>query len=173
MFHPYKFIENSLKYIYFAPWQCSDKMADINIKNKKAWHDFEMLDKYVAGIQLTGTEIKSIRAGKASLVDSYCYFTEGELFVKGMHITEYAFGNLFNHFPKRDRKLLLTKRELKKLEKSVREKGLTIVALRLFIASSSYAKLEIALARGKREYDKREDIKKKDSKRQLDRLMKH
>ena len=90
-----------------------------------------------------------------------------------MHITEYAFGNLFNHFPKRDRKLLLTKRELKKLEKSVREKGLTIVALRLFIASSSYAKLEIALARGKREYDKREDIKKKDSKRQLDRLMKH
>jgi len=148
-------------------------MTEINIRNKKAWHDFEILDKYVAGIQLTGTEIKSIRSGKASLVDAYCFFDNGELFVKGMHITEYDFGNLFNHFPKRDRKLLLTGRELKKLAKSVKEKGLTIVALRLFIAESSYAKLEIALARGKKEFDKREDIKKKDSKRQLDRLMKH
>lgn len=147
-------------------------MAEIDIKNKKAWHDFEILDKFVAGIVLTGTEIKSLRAGKASLVDSYCFFNEGELFVKGMHISEYDFGNIFNHFPKRDRKLLLTRRELKKLQKNVKEKGLTIVALKIFLAASRFAKLEIALARGKKEFDKREDIKKKDSKRQLDRLMK-
>jgi SsrA-binding protein len=147
-------------------------MAEVNIKNKKAWHDFEMLDTYIAGIQLTGTEIKSIRAGKAVLVDAYCYFNQGELFVKGMHIAEYDFGNINNHFPKRDRKLLLTRKELKKLEKSTREKGLTIVALKIFIAKSSYAKVEIALARGKKEYDKREDMKKKDTKRELDRLMK-
>jgi SsrA-binding protein len=149
------------------------EMNEINIRNKKAWHDYEILDKFVAGIQLTGTEIKSIRAGKASLVDSYCYFVRGELYVKGMHISEYDFGNLNNHFPKRDRKLLLTHRELKKLEKNIKEKGLTIVALKIFIAESSYAKLEIALARGKREFDKREDLKKKDSKRELDRVMKH
>ena len=147
-------------------------MAEIDIKNKKAWHDYEILDKFVAGIVLTGTEIKSLRAGKASLVDSYCFFNEDELFVKGMHISEYDFGNIFNHFPKRDRKLLLTRRELKKLQKNVKEKGLTIVALRIFLAASRFAKFEIALARGKKEFDKREDIKKKDSKRQLDRLMK-
>jgi SsrA-binding protein len=148
-------------------------MADINIKNKKAWHDYEILDKFVAGIQLTGTEIKSIRAGKASLVDAYCFFNQGELYVKGMHISEYDFGNINNHFPKRDRKLLLSHRELKKLEKNIKEKGLTIVALKIFIAESSYAKLEIALARGKKEYDKREDLKKKDSRREMDRIMKH
>jgi SsrA-binding protein len=147
-------------------------MVNIDIKNKKAWHDYEILDKFVAGMLLTGTEIKSIRAGKASLVDSYCYFNQGELFVKGMHIAEYEFGNLFNHFPKRDRKLLLKRRELDKLEKKIKEKGLTIVALKIFIAKSSYAKLEIALARGKREFDKREDIKKKDTRRELDRVMK-
>jgi SsrA-binding protein len=147
-------------------------MADINIKNKKAWHDYEILDTFIAGLQLTGTEIKSIRAGKASLVDAYCFFSGGELFVKGMHITEYDFGTIYNHFPKRDRKLLLTKRELKKLEKNVKEKGLTIIALKIFIAESSYAKLEIALARGKKEYDKREDLKKKDTRRELDRVMK-
>jgi SsrA-binding protein len=147
-------------------------MAEINIKNKKAWHDYEILDKFVAGMQLTGTEIKSIRAGKATLVDSYCYFNQGELYVKGMHVTEYDFGSIYNHFPKRDRKLLLTHRELRKLEKTVREKGLTIIALRIFIAESSYAKLEIALARGKKEFDKREDLKKKDTRRELDRVMK-
>jgi SsrA-binding protein len=147
-------------------------MAEINIRNKKAWHDYEIIDKFVAGIQLTGTEIKSIRAGKASLVDSYCYFNQRELFVKGMHISEYDFGSIYNHFPKRDRKLLLNRRELRKLEKTVREKGLTIVALRIFMAESSYAKLEIALARGKKEYDKREDLKKKDTRRELDRAMK-
>ena len=132
-----------------------------------------MLDTYIAGIQLTGTEIKSIRAGKAGLVDAYCYFNQGELYVKGMHVAEYDFGNINNHFPRRDRKLLLTRKELKKLEKSTREKGLTIIALKIFISKSSYAKVEIALARGKREYDKREDMKKKDTKRELDRLMKH
>jgi len=148
-------------------------MTDINIKNKKAWHDYEILDKFVAGIQLTGTEIKSIRAGKASLVDAYCFFNQGELYVKGIHISEYDFGNINNHFPKRDRKLLLKGRELKKLEKNIKEKGLTIVALRIFIADSSYAKVEIALARGKKEFDKREDMKKKDSRREMDRMMKH
>lgn len=147
-------------------------MAEINIRNKKAWHDFEILDKYVAGIQLTGTEIKSIRAGKAGLTDAYCYFTEGELYVKGMHVSEYDFGSIYNHFPKRDRKLLLTRRELRKLDRMVREKGLTIVALRIFIAPNNYAKLEIALARGKKEYDKREDMKARDTKRELDRVMK-
>ncbi|HEX2393761.1 MAG TPA: SsrA-binding protein SmpB [Bacteroidales bacterium] len=147
-------------------------MAGVDIKNKKAWHEYEILDKYIAGIQLTGTEIKSIRAGKASLVDSYCYFIEDELYVKGMHIAEYDFGNIFNHFPKRDRKLLLKRRELKKLQKSIKEKGLTIVTLKLFISEKSYAKLEIALARGKKEYDKREVLKKKDSHREMDRMMK-
>jgi len=147
-------------------------MAGTEIKNKKAWHEYEILDKYIAGIQLTGTEIKSLRAGKANLVDSYCFFVGNELFVKGMHISEYDFGNIFNHFPKRDRKLLLTRRELKKLQKNIKEKGLTIVALKIFIAESSYAKLEIALARGKKEYDKREDLKKKDSHREMDRMMK-
>jgi SsrA-binding protein len=147
-------------------------MSEISIKNKKAWHDYEIIDKFVAGIQLTGTEIKSIRAGKASLVDAYCFFDAGELYVKGMHISEYDFGNLNNHFPKRDRKLLLTRRELRKLQKSIKEKGLTIVALKIFIAASRYAKLEIALARGKKEYDKREDLKKNDTRRELDRVMK-
>ena len=147
-------------------------MAEINIRNKKAWHDYEFLERYTAGMQLTGTEIKSIRAGKASLVDAYCYFSENELWVKGMHISEYDFGNLNNHDPKRDRKLLLNRKELKKLGKNVNEKGLTIIALRIFLAENGYAKLEIALARGKKEYDKREDLKKKDSKRELDRMMK-
>jgi SsrA-binding protein len=164
-------MENRINCAYFALQQ-KHMSAQVEIKNRKAWHEFEMLDKYTAGLQLTGTEIKSIRAGKASLVDSYCFFNEGELFVKGMHVTEYDYGNIFNHFPKRDRKLLLTKRELRKLQKNVKEKGLTIVALRIFIASNNYAKLDIALARGKKEYDKREDLKKKDSTREMDRMMK-
>lgn len=145
----------------------------INIKNKKAWHNYEFIEKFTAGMQLTGTEIKSIRLGKASLVDSFCFFQKGELWVKGMHIAEYKWGSHYNHDPKRNRKLLLTRRELRRLEKNVKEKGLTIIALHLFIADNGYAKLEIALARGKREYDKREDMKKKDTKRQLDRLRKN
>ena len=147
-------------------------MAEINIRNKKAWHDYEFLEHFTAGMQLTGTEIKSIRAGKASLVDAYCFFSDNELWVKGMHISEYDFGNLNNHDPKRDRKLLMNRKELRKLAKNVKEKGLTIIALRIFLAANGYAKLEIALARGKKEYDKREDLKKKDSKRELDRMMK-
>lgn len=144
----------------------------INIKNKKARHNFEFIEKFTAGMQLTGTEIKSIRLGKASLVDSYCFFINGELWVKGMHIAEYKWGSHYNHDPKRNRKLLLTRRELKKLDKNVKEKGLTIVATHLFIADNGYAKLEIVLARGKREYDKRENMKRKDTERQLDRLRK-
>jgi len=144
----------------------------INIKNKKAYHDYEILDKYVAGIQLAGTEIKSIRQGRVSLVEAYCLFQEGELYVRGMQIAEYAWASYNNHQPGRDRKLLLNKHELKKLHRKVRESGLTIAALRLFMADSGYAKLEIGLARGKREYDKRETIKRKDTQRQMARLQK-
>ena len=142
----------------------------INIKNKKAYFDYEIIDKYVAGIQLTGTEIKSIRQGKASLVDSYCYFNRNELWVKNMRISEYDQGSYNNHEPYRDRKLLLNRKELNKLEKRVREKGLAIVVLRLFVNDVGLAKLDIGLARGKKEYDKRESIKEKDIKRDMERL---
>jgi SsrA-binding protein len=145
---------------------------NIQVKNKKASHDFEFLDKFIAGIQLTGTEIKSIRLGKASMVDCFCYFNRGELFVKGMHIAEYWWGNMNNHDPRRDRRLLLTKKELFKLERKTQEKGLTIVAIRMFLNERGLAKLEIALAKGKHEYDKREDIKKRDAKREIDRALK-
>ena len=144
----------------------------INIKNKKASFSYEFIDKYVAGIKLTGTEIKSIRGGKVNLTDAYCYFVDHELFVRGLNISEYTFGTHYNHEPKRDRKLLLTRKELNKLERKVTEKGLTIVALRLFIAENGWAKLEIALAKGKQEFDKREDIKKRDTERDMDRIRK-
>jgi SsrA-binding protein len=145
----------------------------INIKNKKVYHDYEIEDKYIAGIQLKGTEIKSIRKGKASLVDTFCSFKEGELFIRGMYISEYAFASFFNHEPKRERKLLLNKKELKKLERKTKEKGYTIVATQLFLTKEGWAKVEIALGRGKKEYDKRETLKRKDVQRQLDRMMKH
>lgn len=144
----------------------------INIRNKKAFHDYEILEKYVAGIQLQGTEIKSIRMGKVSLSESYCLFQDGELYVRGMQIADYAWGSFNKHVPGRDRKLLMTRHELKKLQRKTRESGLTITTLRIFISDSGYAKLEIGLARGKREYDKRETIKRKDAQRQLDRLQK-
>ena len=149
-------------------------MADnkVNIKNKKAYFDYEIEEKYIAGLKLTGTEIKSIRMGKASLADAYCIFENNELWVRGMNIAEYAYGTYNNHDPRNDRKLLLSRKELKKLNRKVREKGFTIVALRIFVAESGYAKLEIALAKGKREFDKREDIKQKDIKRDIDRLRK-
>jgi len=150
----------------------AEVQQQINIKNKKSSHEFEFIEKFIAGIQLTGTEIKSIRLGKASLVDSYCYFHNGELYLKGMHIAEYWWGNLNNHVPKRDRKLLMNKKELIKLGRKSLEKGLTIVALRLFVNERGLAKLEIALARGKQDFDKREDIKKSDAKREIDRAMK-
>jgi SsrA-binding protein len=146
--------------------------SKINIRNKKAFHDYEILEKYVAGIQLQGTEIKSIRLGKVSLAESYGLFQNGELYVRGMQIADYAWGSFNKHAPGRDRKLLLTRHELKKLQRKTRESGLTIAVLRIFISDSGYAKLEIALARGKREYDKRETIKRKDTQRQLERLQK-
>jgi SsrA-binding protein len=144
----------------------------INIRNKKAYHDYEILEKYVAGIQLSGTEIKSIRLGKASLVEAYCIFQKNELYVRGMQIADYAWTSYNSHVPGRDRKLLLNRQELKKLQRKVKESGLTIAALRIFVAESGYAKLEIGLARGKKEYDKRETIKRKDTQRQMERLHK-
>ncbi|HOP05071.1 MAG TPA: SsrA-binding protein SmpB [Tenuifilaceae bacterium] len=144
--------------------------SKVLIKNKKAFFQFEIIETFTAGIVLTGTEIKSLRQSKASLVDAYCKFVEGELWLTGMHITEYNFGTYNNHEPKRDRKLLLNRIELRKLFRSSQEKGLTIVALKVFISEKGYAKVEIGLARGKKMHDKREDIKKKDNKRELDRL---
>lgn len=146
----------------------------VNIKNKKAKFEYEILDKYTAGIVLTGTEIKSIRSSKASISESFCEFNErGELFVINMTVEEYAYGNYYNHRPKAERKLLLNKRELKKLLKDSEAKGLTIVPLRLFINDKGYAKVDIALARGKKLYDKRESIKDRDNKRDLDRIKKN
>jgi len=146
--------------------------SKVNIKNKKASFEYLLLDKYVAGIQLTGTEIKSIRDSKANIGDAYCMFFKDELWIKQMHIAEYSHGNIQNHEPKRDRKLLMNRNELKKLSKKLQDKGLTIVPTRLFISKNGFAKLEIALAKGKKLYDKREDLKQKDSKRDMDRVMK-
>ena len=145
---------------------------DINIRNKRASFDYEFLEEYNAGIILTGTEIKSVRAGKASLVDSYCYFDKGELWVKGIHIAEYRLGTYYNHEEKRERKLLLTRKELRKLERNVKETGLTIIPVKMFITDKGWAKLRIALAKGKKEYDKRESLKLKDAKRDMDRVRK-
>jgi SsrA-binding protein len=144
----------------------------INIKNKKAYFDYELLEKAVAGMELTGTEIKSIREGKVSLADSYCFFKNNELWVKGMRISEYDQGSYNNHDPYRERRLLLKRSELNRFEKRVREKGLTMVALRLFLSENNLAKLEIALARGKKEYDKREAIRQKDLRRDMERMRK-
>jgi len=150
----------------------------VHIKNKKARRDFELLDKYIAGIQLYGTEIKSIRAGKASINDAYCVLIPNirkpnsfEIFVK-MHISEYSHGSYANHLPKRDRKLLLNKKEIEKIAKKIVASALTLVPTRLFINERGIAKLEIAIARGKKYHDKREDLKQKDDKREMDRLKK-
>ncbi|QOI98435.1 MAG: SsrA-binding protein SmpB [Flammeovirgaceae bacterium] len=142
---------------------------DINIRNRQASFQYELLDKYVAGMVLKGTEIKSIREGKVNLQDGYCYFSNGELFAKGININPYAQGTHYNHEAQRERKLLLKKNELRKLEQK-QDKGLTIVPLRMFINDRGYAKLEIALARGKKMFDKREAIKERDAKQQLERL---
>ena len=146
--------------------------SNINIKNKKASFNYTFIEKYTAGIKLTGTEIKSIRLGKASLGDAYCIFINGELFIRGLNITEYAFGTHYNHDPRQDRKLLLNKRELKKLERKSTEKSLTIVATRIFINENGWAKVDIALAKGKQEFDKRHEIKKKDLNRDMERIRK-
>jgi SsrA-binding protein len=147
--------------------------ANINIRNKKASFEYELEDKLVAGMQLTGTEIKSIRNGKVSLNDAYCQFHGGELYAKNIHISEYELGNINNHAARRDRKLLLNKKELVKFERKLKESGFTVVPTRMFINDRGIAKLEIALARGKKIYDKRETLKQKDSKREMDRMMKH
>lgn len=145
--------------------------SNIEIKNKRASFDYEFIETFQAGIVLSGTEIKSIRAGKASLVDCYCYFVGNELFVKNMHVAEYHWASVWGrHDPKRDRKLLLNRKELGKLQRAVKEKGLTIVAVKLYIADNGYAKLLIALARGKKEFDKRQTIKENDMKREMERL---
>ena len=146
--------------------------GNIVIKNKKASHDYEFLEKFIAGIILTGTEIKSIRLGKATIADSYCLFENGELYLRGMHISEYWWGNLNNHDPIRDRKLLLKSRELRKIERKVKETGLTIIAIKVFINERGLAKAEIAVAKGKKEYDKRETLKRKDAVREMDRSRK-
>ena len=144
----------------------------INIRNKRATFDYEILEEYVAGVVLYGTEIKSIRMGKASMVDSYCYFSDGELWIRGVNISEYSWGTCNNHVPKRDRKLLLTKKELAKLSRSLQDKGLTVVGLRLFINERGLAKIAIGLAKGRKSYDKREYLKANDAKREMDQAMK-
>ena len=149
------------------------KQAHINIKNRRASFDYEFVDTYTAGIVLTGTEIKSIRMGKASLVDSYCYFASGELWAKNINISQYLKGAYNNHNERRDRKLLLNKKELRYLEEESKSPGFTIVPTRLFINSHGLAKLDIALARGKKTYDKRQSIREKEDKREMDRAMKH
>jgi len=147
------------------------KQANINIKNRKVTFEYELIERFVAGMKLVGTEIKSIRNGKANLSDSYCQFYNSELFVKSLHISEYEMGTHNNHEAKRDRKLLLNRKELQKLEKKVKESGFTIVPVRLFLNDRGLAKLEIALARGKKVYDKRETLKQKDAQRDMDRMM--
>ena len=143
---------------------------DVNIKNRQASYEYELLEKYIAGIVLTGTEIKSIREGKINLQDGYGYFNNGELFVKGVNITPYAQGTHYNHEATRERKLLLKRSELKKLEARSEEKGLTLVPTRLFINDRGFAKMEIALGRGKKMHDKRDSIKERDAKRELNKL---
>jgi SsrA-binding protein len=143
---------------------------DINIRNRQAGFEYELLDKYVAGLILKGTEIKSIREGKVNLQDGYCYFNNGELFVKGINITPYAQGTHYNHEGTRERKLLLKRSEIKKLEGRIEEKGLTLVPTRLFINDRGFAKLEIAVGRGKKLHDKRDSIREREAKRDLNRM---
>ena len=146
------------------------KSSSINIKNKRATFDYQVIDKYTAGIVLTGTEIKSIRAGKAGLVDTFCYIHNNEVWVKNMYIAEYFFGSYNNHSARRDRKLLLQRKEIRRLEKDGKEAGFTIVPLRLFVNDRGLAKLVIGLARGKKEYDKRQSIREREDKRAMARM---
>jgi len=148
------------------------KQKDINIKNRKAEYEYFFVERYEAGIVLLGTEIKSIRDGNANIKEAYCFMRNGELFVRNMHISEYKHGTINNHDPIRVRKLLLNKRELKKLDRKIREKGSTIVPTRLFINERGFAKIEVALARGKKSYDKRNTIKDRENKRDLQRIQK-
>ena len=145
----------------------------INIKNRKASHEYEFIDKYVAGIALKGTEIKSIRNSQVNMSDSYCVFIVDELWIRNLHISEYVNGGYINHEPKRERKLLLKRTELEKMHGKVKTKGVTIIPLRLFVNEKGKAKVEIALAKGKKIFDKRESLKEKDNKRNLDRIKKN
>lgn len=144
----------------------------MEIKNRSAFHDYFIDDKYNAGMVLAGTEVKSIRDGKVSFADSFCIFQKGELWVKNLHIAEYRFGTTNNHIAVHDRKLLLTKKELKKLESKMKEKGFTIVPLRIFFSEKGLAKMEIGLGRGKKQYDKRESIKERDTERDMKKYLK-
>ncbi len=150
-------------------------MADkkIYIKNKKATHDFELIDTYTAGIVLTGTEVKSIRDSKANINDAFCYLHNNEMWVKGMHVSEYSFGSYNNHETKRERKLLLKKREIYKINEKLKIKGNTVIIKSLYVTPRGWVKVDIAVARGKKIFDKREDIKTKDAKRSMDRAMKN
>jgi SsrA-binding protein len=141
------------------------------IKNRSAYHDYFIEDKYDAGMVLAGTEVKSIREGKVNFVDSFCAFHQGELWVKNMHIAEYRLGTTNNHLAVHDRKLLLTRRELRKLENKLKDKGYTIVPLRIFFSEKGYAKLEIGLGRGKKQYDKRETLKQRDTQKEIKRYL--
>lgn len=149
------------------------KKSPVSIRNKKASFEYFFVETYTAGIVLTGTEIKSIRQGKASLVDSYCYIHNGEIWVKGMNISPYFFGSYNNHEAKRDRKLLLTKKEIHKLQEATKQVGFTIVPTLVFIDAKGRAKVDIALAKGKKEYDKRQTLKEKEDRREMDRVIKH
>lgn len=149
------------------------KKSPVQIRNKKASFEYYFVDTYTAGIVLTGTEIKSIRNGKASLVDSFCFINNGEIWVKGMNVSPYFFGSYANHVAKRDRKLLLNKREIRRLMEDTKAVGFTIVPVLLFIDEKGRAKLDIALARGKKEYDKRQTLKEKEDRREMDRAIKH
>lgn len=146
--------------------------SDINIRNKKASFEYHLLETFAAGIKLLGTEIKSIREGKANISDAFCTFINGELYVRNLHISEYSHGSFYNHEAKRDRKLLLTKKEIKKLLIKGDDKGLTIVPLKIFINDRGFAKMEIALAQGKKVFDKRDSLKERDVKREMDAAMK-
>ena len=147
-------------------------MKDINIKNKKAFFEYQILDKFIAGIELKGTEIKSIREGKATITEGFCFFKNNELWIKGMHITEYKLGTYANHEPKRERKLLLNYQELNKISKKIQDQGITIIPLRLFISKKGWAKIEISTAKGKKIHDKRNTIKERDIKRDIEREQK-
>lgn len=146
--------------------------SQVNIKNRKARFNYEIGDTYTAGMVLTGTEIKSIRDGKASLTDSYCVIDRGEVWVKGMHVAEYFYGSYNNHVARRDRKLLLSKKEIEKLSKQSSDAGFTIVPLRIFISGKGYAKMVIGVGKGKKQYDKRQSIKEREDKRNIDRMFK-
>ena len=149
-----------------------NEQKKINVRNKRATFDYEILEEYTAGIVLAGTEIKSIRAGKVSMVDTFCYFDKGELWIRGVNIAEYGWGTCNNHVPRRDRKLLLNRKELNKIQRALQDRGLTVVGLRLFLNERGLAKVVVGLARGRKAYDKREYLKENDAKREMDKAMK-